>query len=106
MTTTTNKSKPANRNTNVRMKVLKCENCGAPITPDAVGCEYCGASFVIEGAVEDVGTITEWSKLIQQANSILTPNEARRYLNLDGVEEVYSAYDSDGMLIKQFVKED
>ena len=79
------------------MKVLKCENCGAPITPDAVGCEYCGASFYLsydedklsetKRVVEDVGTITEMNKLIQQANGILTPNETRGYLGLESIRD-------------------
>lgn len=79
MTTTTNKSKPANRNTNVRMKVLKCENCGAPFTPDVVGCEYCGASFVVEE--ENHVNINKAVRNVK--DGIMTPNEARRYLGLD-----------------------
>lgn len=56
MITTSNKSKPKKRNTNTRLKPLKCENCGAPITPDAVGCEYCGVSFIVTGdEVENAG---------------------------------------------------
>lgn len=104
MTTNTNRSAPKTESNNIHMTPLKCKNCGAPMDEGSFKCEYCGTGYVVE-KTESCGPITEMNKLIDQANGILTPNEARRYLNLDGVEEVYSAYDSDGMLIKQIVKE-
>lgn len=55
------------------MKSAKCENCGAGVSPGAVGCAYCGTTFVTAapGAPSaPSGANPEVVRLIREGNKI------------------------------------
>lgn len=87
MTTRTNRSAPINKVGSYHMNILKCKNCGAPITHGADKCEYCGVSFILEKsprisidrAVRDAKNDAKYG--------IMTPNEARQALGLESIRD-------------------
>lgn len=69
------------------MKELKCKNCGAPINPQTLRCEYCGTQYKRD--YDNVLRIeTYQSPCRTYKTQMVIPKEEIKYLGQETVSEI------------------